>query len=84
LQVQGLLYLRGQVLRTVAGMVGVVTTVLAGSTIGLLVAVASGHSLALSLAAAIPAAVAMLVALLLYAHRLWLHSGSAPLGADAA
>jgi hypothetical protein len=42
LQVERLWAVRGHELRSVTGMVGVVTAVLAGSTLGLVVAVASG------------------------------------------
>jgi hypothetical protein len=82
LQVEGLWTVRGQELRTVTGMVAVVTAVLAGSSTGLLVAVDSAHSLALSLAIAIPVALAILVCLLRYARRRWLRAGSIPLTAD--
>lgn len=84
LQVEGLWAVRGQELRTVTGMIAVVTAVLAGSATGLLVTVASGHSLALSLAIAIPVALAILVCLLRYARRRWLHAGSIPLSDDGA
>jgi hypothetical protein len=80
---EGLWAVRAQELRTVTGMVGVVTAVLAGSATGLLVAVASGHSLALSLAIPIPVAVAILVCLLRYVRRRWLRAGSTPLTAEA-
>ena len=83
LQIEGLWAVRGQEQRTVTGMVGVVTAVLAGSTTGLLVAVASGHSLALSLAIAIPVALAILVCLLRYVRQRWLRAGSTPLTESA-
>jgi hypothetical protein len=84
LQIEGLWAVRAQALRTVTGMVGVVTAVLAGATTGLLVAVASGHSLALSLAIATPVALAILVCLLRYVRRRWLRAGSIPLTVDEA
>jgi hypothetical protein len=84
LQIEGLGAVRGQELRTVTGMVAIVTAVLAGSGAGLLVAVASRHSLALSLAIAIPVALAILVCLLRYVRRRWLRAGSTPLTADEA
>jgi len=57
---------RWQGFRTVAGMVAVITAVLAGSAIGLLAAVASDHSLAGSLAAGSVVAIAALAALMRY------------------
>src|SRR5437870_4568601 len=51
LEVQGLWAGRWQGYRTVAGMVAVITAVLAGSAVGLLAAVVSDHSLAAALVA---------------------------------
>jgi hypothetical protein len=51
LEVQGLRGGRWQAYRTVAGMVAFITAVLAGSSVGLLAATLSAHSLAAALAA---------------------------------
>ena len=67
-------------MRTVAGMIGVIIAVLAGSTVGLVIAAASERSLALALA--IPFAVGVLIGLLRYEHVFWQRSGVLSLGAD--
>ena len=79
LHVQGLWGGRWQKFRTVAGMVAVVTAVLAGSAIGLLAAVVSGHSLAAALAAGGVVAVAVLGALMRYERFAWERAATAPL-----
>jgi hypothetical protein len=56
---------------TVAGMVGVVTAVLAGSAAGLLAAVASGRSLVVALVAGVPVAIVVLVWLMRYQLSAW-------------
>jgi hypothetical protein len=55
---------RWQAFRTVAGMVAVITAVLAGSAVGLLAAIVSAHSLAAALAVGGTAAVVTLAALM--------------------
>jgi hypothetical protein len=57
---------------TVAGMVAVITAVLAGSAGGLLAAVASGHSLAAALAAGLVVAAAALIGLIRYQNSAWI------------
>ena len=69
--------------RTVAGMVAVITAVLAGSATALLAAVASGHSLAAALAAGSVVALAALAALMRYQRSTWEQAASAPLSFDA-
>ncbi len=78
LYVQGLWRGRWQGYRTVAGMVAVITAVLAGSAIGLLVAVVSAHSLAAALASGGTAAVATLAALMRHQGSTWKRSVSTP------
>ena len=56
---------------TVAGMVGVVTAVLAGSAAGLLATVASGRSLVAALVAGVPVAIVVLVWLMRYQLSAW-------------
>jgi hypothetical protein len=70
---------------TVAGMVAVITAVLAGSAGGLLAAVASGHSLVAALVAGVVAAAASLTALMRYQNAAWIRGTTAPLfpGAEA-
>jgi hypothetical protein len=65
LAIQGLRYGGCQLLRTVAGMVGVITAVLAGSTAGLVAAVASS-SLAAALSSGLGVGLAALAALVRY------------------
>ena len=79
LTVQGLWAGRWQGFLTVAGMVGVITAVLAGSAGGLLAAVASGHSLTAALAAGGAVAIAALAALTLYQRSAWMRAGTATL-----
>ena len=77
LRVQGLWGGRWHAFRTVAGMVAVITAVLAGSAVGLLAAIVSSHSLAAALAAGGTAAVATLGALMRYQGSAWKRSASA-------
>jgi hypothetical protein len=63
---------------TMAGMTAVVTSVLAGASAALIVAVAAGHSLPWSLGGGGAAAVAVLAALTRYQHTAW--TGQAPSG----
>jgi hypothetical protein len=82
LRVQGLWGGAWQGYRTVAGMVAVITAVLAGSAVGLLTAIVSGHSLAAALAAGGAAAVAALAALMRYQASAWKRSASMPTLSD--
>jgi hypothetical protein len=82
LHIQGLRGGRWQVFLTVAGMVGVVTAVLAGSAAGLLAAVASGHSLVVALVVGVVVAVAVLVWLMRFQASAWDRVSTAPLFAD--
>jgi hypothetical protein len=70
---------------TVAGVVAVITAVLAGSAGGLLAAVASGHSLVAALAAGVVVAAAVLAALMRYQNSAWIAGSSVSLspGAEA-
>jgi hypothetical protein len=69
---------RWQGYRTVAGMVAVITAVLAGSAVGLLTAIVSGHSLAAALTAGGTAAAATLAALMQHQGSAWKRSASTP------
>jgi hypothetical protein len=71
-----------QAFLTVAGMVAVVTAVLAGSTAGLLAAVVSGHSLVAALVAGILVAVTALVWQMRYQRSAWERVSSARLFPD--
>jgi hypothetical protein len=71
LRMQGLQGAAWQGFLTVAGMVAVVTAVLAGSTAGLLAAVVSGHSLVAALVAGVLVAVTALVWLMRYQRSAW-------------
>jgi fatty acid desaturase len=73
---------RRQVFRSVAGMVGVITAVLAGATAGLIATVTSGHSLAASLISGIVVALAVMVALMRFQESAFLRTGATPLLAD--
>jgi len=64
---------------TVAGMVAVITAVLAGSAGGLLAAVASGHSLVAALVAGVVAAAAVLTGLMRYQSSAWIRGSTASL-----
>jgi hypothetical protein len=77
-RVQGLGGGRWQGLRTVAGMVGVITCVLFGSTIGLAVAVAFDHKLALSLVAGGAVALVALIALMRFQRAAWMRAAAEP------
>ncbi len=83
LRVQGLWAGRWQGFLTVAGMVAVVTAVLAGSAAGLLAAVASGHSLVIPLAVGAAVAAVALVAMMLYQMAAWSRAGTAHLFLDS-
>jgi hypothetical protein len=70
---------------TVAGMVAVITAILAGSAGGLLAAVASGHSLAAALVAGVVVAVVVLAGLMRYQNSAWIRGSTVSLspGAEA-
>jgi hypothetical protein len=82
LRIQGLRGGRGQGFLTVAGMVGVVTAVLAGSAAGLLAAVVSGHSLVAALVAGVLVAVVALLWLMRYQRSAWERISTARLFPD--
>ncbi len=82
LRVQGLRGGGWQGFLTVAGMVGVVTAVLAGSAAGLLAAVVSGQSLVAALVAGVLVAVIALVWLMRYQRSAWERIGTARLFPD--
>jgi hypothetical protein len=71
---------------TVAGMVAVITSVLAGSAGGLLAAVASGHSLVAALVVGLVVAASALAGLMRYQNSAWIRGSTASLspGAEAA
>jgi hypothetical protein len=79
LRVQGLWAGTWQGYRTVAGMVAVITAVLAGSAAGLTAAVVSGHSLAAALIAGAVVAIAALVVLMRYQQSAWIQAVATPL-----
>jgi hypothetical protein len=70
---------------TVAGMVAVITAILAGSAAGLLAAVASGHSLVAALVVGVVVAAAALAVLMRYQTSAWIRGSGQSLspGADA-
>jgi hypothetical protein len=79
LRVQGLGGGRWQGFRTVAGMVAVITAVLAGSTASLAAIEISDHSLAAALTAGAVVALASLVALMRFQRASWARAATAPL-----
>lgn len=82
LRIQGLRGGRWQGFLTVAGMVGVVTAVLAGSAAGLLAAVVFDHLLVAALTAGVLVGAAASVWLLRYQASAWDRVSTAPLFAD--
>ena len=74
---------RWQSFRTVAGMVAVITAVVAGSAVGLLATVASDHSLAAALTAGGVVAVLSLSGLIRYQRSAWASAASAPISFGA-
>jgi hypothetical protein len=64
---------------TVAGMVSVVTSVIAGSAVGLLVELLSRHTFAAAVIAGAAAGIALLVAMMFYQDRAWRRAFAAPL-----
>lgn len=83
LRVLGLGAGRWQAFRSVAAMVAVITAVLAGSAIGLLAAVASGHSLVAALVAGGLVALAALAAMMRRQQSAWDRAASAPVSFDS-
>jgi hypothetical protein len=75
---------RGQSLRTVAGMVGVITAVLAGATAGLVAIAASSHSIALPLISGVVVALAAMIGLMRFQERAYRRALSRRLLADLA
>jgi len=73
---------RGQSLRTVAGMVGVITSVLAGATAGLVAIAASGHSLTAALSSGVAVALAAMTGLMHFQERAYRRALSRRLVAD--
>jgi hypothetical protein len=65
-------------------MIAVITAVLAGSAVGLLAAVVSGHSLMAALTAGAVVAVGALVLLMRYQWNAWQRAGAATLFDEAA
>jgi hypothetical protein len=82
MRVQGLGGGRWQALRTVGGMVAVITAVLAGSTVGLAAAVVSDHSLAAALAFGAPTTLLALTAMIRFQRATWKAAADAPLSFD--
>jgi hypothetical protein len=82
LRVQGLGGGRWQAFRSVAGMVGVITAVLVGSTAALGAILVSDHSLAATLIAGAGVAFAAEVALMRFHRSVWNRDATAPLIAD--
>ena len=72
----------GQSLRTVAGMVGVITAVLAGATAGLVAIAASSHSLAAALISGVVVALAAMAVLMRFQERAYRRAGTTRLRAD--
>jgi hypothetical protein len=82
LHVQGLPSDRWQGYRTVAGMIAVITSVLAGSTAALIAILVSDHSLAAALISGALVALAALIALMRYQDSAWKRGDAGPLIAD--
>jgi len=68
---------RAQSFRTVAGMVGVITAVLAGASAGLVAIAVSGHSLAAALSSGVVVALAAITALMRFQERAYRRAVSA-------
>jgi hypothetical protein len=73
---------RRQVFRSVAGMVGVITAVLAGATASLVAIAASSHSLAAALVSGIGVGLATIVVLMRFQESAFLRAVATPLLAD--
>ncbi|MFF9815189.1 hypothetical protein [Streptomyces sp. NPDC014006] len=78
LALQGLHGGRRQVFRTVAGMIGVVTSVVTGSTVGLLALLVSSRSAVVGFAAGGAVGVTVLATLMRYQYRAWGSAGQEP------
>jgi ABC-type uncharacterized transport system permease subunit len=61
---------------TISGMVGLVTAVLAGSTVGLLTAIVSDHVLVAAITAGVLVATAVFAALIHFQHSSWQQAGA--------
>jgi hypothetical protein len=72
----------GQSLRTVAGMVGVITAVLAGATAGLAAIAAASHSLAAALISGVVVALAAVIVLMRFQMRAYRRAAKGRLPAD--
>ena len=72
----------GQSFRTVAGMVGAITAVLAGATAGLVAIAASSHSLAAALSSGVVVALAAMTVLMRFQVRAYRRAGTRRLLAD--
>ena len=72
----------GQSLRTVAGMVGVITAVLAGATAGLVAIAASSHSLAAALISSVVVGLAAITVLMRFQVGAYRRAGTGRLLAD--
>jgi hypothetical protein len=72
----------GQSLRTVAGMVGVITAVLAGATAGLVAIAAASHSLAAALISGVVVALAAVIVLMRFQMRAYRRAAKGRLPAD--
>ena len=72
----------GQSLRTVAGMVGVITAVLAGATAGLVAIAASSHSLAAALISSVVVALAAMILLMRFQVRAYRRAQAEQLPTD--
>jgi len=70
---------RRQVFRSVAGMVGVITAVLAGATAGLIATVASDHSLAATLISGLVVGLAAIVVLMRFQESAFIRTTTTPL-----
>lgn len=82
LRVQGLGAGRWQGYRTVAGMVAVVTAVLADSAAALAAILASDHSLAAALISGPPVELSALIALMRFQDSVWKRASAEPLIVD--
>jgi len=76
-------FFRGQSFRTVAGMVGVITAVLAGATAGLIAIAASSDSLAAALISSVVVALAAMAVLMRFQVRAYRQAETTRLLADA-
>ena len=79
LHMQGLRQEVWQGFLTVSGMVSVVTAVLAGSTVGLLVTLLSGHSLVAAVGCGVVVGIVVLAAMIRYQRRAWNRALAEPL-----